>query len=197
MFDVTLWVALAIIVALLFGLHRVHRALRGRAPAAPLVSRGIGRARKEGPNDLERFISDYRAQQGSALAAPLLDAAPDHQLGIDLKQAAATPVFSGAGRLLYLLLKTTLREYHVLPNAQLGDFLGNLPAGQGAHRVDFLICNRAFDPVCALDLTHGHQSIARAKDNAQRLAATGIRHVSIASTALPKRDRIRGVVLGS
>jgi len=71
--------------------------------------------------------------------------------------------------------------------------------GLAQHRVDFVICNKALQPVAAIDLLE-HEApaaLTAAPDfKSQCLAQAGIRHLRLVRTALPKRQDVRALVLG-
>lgn len=190
MLIVKLVVGLAIAIAVLYAVFRAQRRLRGDS-AAGLVSAGIRRTRGERAADLERFVAEFRAQQSPALARRLIDSSSDPRLGIDLHRAAVRPVLEGPARLLFLLLKTSLPDHHVLVHARLGGFLRDAPAAAGAHAVDFLVCDRAFTPVCAVTLGALPDNIGTL------LHEVGMRHLSVEAGALPRRHQLRAMVLGN
>ena len=112
--------------------------------------------------------------------------------------------------LLYYLLKNGLPDHEVMPQvglAQLLDVPGTAGGGErdlrlqglAQHRVDFVICNKALQPVAAIDLLE-HEApaaLTAAPDfKSQCLAQAGIRHLQLVRTALPKRQDVRALVLG-
>jgi hypothetical protein len=112
--------------------------------------------------------------------------------------------------LLYYLLKNGLPDHEVMPQvglAQLLDVPGTAGGGErdlrlhglAQHRVDFVICNKALQPVAAIDLLE-HEApaaLTAAPDfKSQCLAQAGIRHLRLVRTALPKRQDVRALVLG-
>lgn len=184
-----LLLGLAVTIAVLYGLYRMQRQLRGNSGGG-LVSAGIRRSRGERAEDLERFITDFRAQQGPALARQLIDAMPDHHLGVESPPSAAVAALEGPERLLYLLFKTSLPDHHLLPKARLGDFVRDAPSSLAAHTFTCLVCNRAFAPVCAVGIGPAPQAVEKL------LRDIGVRSLSIDTTAMPRREQVRALVLG-
>ncbi|MBX3652027.1 MAG: DUF2726 domain-containing protein [Burkholderiales bacterium] len=130
---------------------------------------------------------------------------------------AATPEYRRRERLLdtgqtlvYLLLKQGMPDHEILVNVALADLLDS-PAGGGdagsvppqrllaQHRVDFVICSKAMQPVVAVDLlaAEAPAALTTAPDfKSQCLHRAGIRHVRLVRGALPARQEIRTRVLG-
>lgn len=131
--------------------------------------------------------------------------------------SAATPEYRRRERLLdpgqtlvYLLLKQGMPDHEILVNVALADLLES-PAGSGdagagqpqrlpaQHRVDFVVCSKAMQPVVAVDLlaAEAPAALTTAPDfRSQCLHRAGIRHVRLVRGALPARGDIRACVLG-
>lgn len=130
---------------------------------------------------------------------------------------AAVPRYARRARALdpaetvvYYLLRSELPDHEVMPHVGLANLL-EVPAEivgserdqrlrvLAQHTVDFVICNKAMQPVAAIDLL-AHEApaaLTSAPDfKTQCLAHTGIRHLRLARTALPKRHEVRALVLG-
>lgn len=114
-------------------------------------------------------------------------------------------VLDPAHTLLYFLLRSGLPDCEVLTQVTLDRLLvdaGGAAAGFSGlaqHRVDFVVCDKGMRPLAAVDLLESEApaSLTTAPDFATRcLAQSGIRHVRLVRTALPKRDALRAVVLG-
>ena len=112
--------------------------------------------------------------------------------------------------LFYFLLRTQIPEYEVLCDVSLKRLLSiattsesdneRLARGLSQHAVNFVLCDKAMQPRVAIDLLAGEApaGLTAAPDfKTQCLAHGGIRYVRISRTALPKRQDVRSVVLGS
>ncbi len=110
---------------------------------------------------------------------------------------------------LYYLLKNGLPDHEVMPQVVLASVL-EVPAevtgsereqrlrSLTQHTVDFVICNKALQPVAVIELTvHEPTARAPAEDfKTGSLAAAGIRHLRLSRKELPKREAVRSLVLG-
>ena len=112
--------------------------------------------------------------------------------------------------LFYFLLRTQIPEYEVLCDVSLKRLLSiattseseteRLTRGLSQHAVNFVLCDKAMQPRVAIDLLAGEApaALTAAPDfKTQCLAHGRIRYVRISRTALPKRQDVRNVVLGS
>jgi hypothetical protein len=194
MFVLKLLLAVGITGGVLYALNRYRNEFLGRKSGGLVIS-GMKKARRDGPNEMEKFIADYRAQTAKAALA-VADPAREHKLGIDFSNPALKPAAEGPRRLIFLLLKTTLADHYLFPNAKLADFLEGLPTQQSAQRVDFLICGRDFQPVALADIADERISAALTESRSEMFAKLGVRYVSMAPGALPKPHQIRAVMLG-
>ena len=146
----------------------------------------------------ERLLTTARADDSPAPAA----ATPEYRRRERLLDAGQT--------LVYLLLKQGMPDHEILVNVALADLLdspaGNGDAGSGQpqqllaqHRVDFVVCSKAMQPVVAVDLmaAEAPAALTTAADfKSQCLHRAGIRHVRLVRGALPARQEIRARVLG-
>lgn len=196
MLIIKLLLGLAITIAVLYGVYRVHLHLKGGSTGSGLVWAGIRKARGQQTGDLERFIADYRAQQSPALAAQIIDSTPDHTLGVSLHGAAARPVLEGPQRLIFLLLKTSLPAYHVLPRPRWSDFAKHPPGELALQRVDFLVCDRNFTPVSVIVINNGPHSPPDGIPGKALADEMGLRYVAMDAAALPRRQQVPLLVLG-
>ena len=111
--------------------------------------------------------------------------------------------------LVYYLLKMSLPDHEVMPQVGLESVLelrAEIPDSEreqrlrslGQHTVDFVVCNKALQPVAVIDLALQEPSVLTpAQDFKTRtLAEAGIRYLRWSRKALPKRDAVRGLVLG-
>lgn len=112
--------------------------------------------------------------------------------------------------LMYYLLRSGLPDCEVLVQVSLDRLLA--PAaemsdrtrekylqGLAQHSVDFVVCDKSMQPLAVVELLEQEApaALTTATDfSTQCLAHSGIRHVRIARTALPKRQEVRAVVLG-
>ncbi len=195
MFLVKLLLAAGIIFGLLYAVNCIHREF-SRRKSGGLVVAVMKKAQHDVPNEMEKFIADYRAQTARAvISGTAVDPGTEHTLGIDISNPALTPVAEGPKRLVFLLLKTTLADHHLFPNARLGDFVQGVSNHLLAQRVDFLICDRAFKPLAVVDIADHENSAQQARS--ELLSKLGPRYVKLAPGSLPKPHQIRVLVLGA
>lgn len=156
------------------------------------------------------------AQDGGAKPAVMPGASAPPAAG-GLVPAAHAALYAVRGRmldppqtLLYLLLKTALPDYTVLPRVSLAVVLEAGPGFTGLARdeqtrqlasltVDFVIADRSMRPVVVIDLTPAeNDAFAQADRHAtrSRIAAAGMRYLALDPKRLPRRDAVRAVVLG-
>lgn len=149
----------------------------------------------------ERLVNTAGVDDAPAPAA--VAARPEYRRRERLLDAGQT--------LVYLLLKQGMPDHEILVNVALADLLdspaGNGGAGSGQpqrlpaqHRVDFVVCSKAMQPVVAVDLlaAEAPAALTTAPDfKSQCLHRAGIRHVRLVRGALPARRDIRACVLGS
>ncbi|MBX9905694.1 MAG: DUF2726 domain-containing protein [Burkholderiales bacterium] len=148
----------------------------------------------------ERLVKTARVDDASAPAVTA--ATPEYRRRERLLDAGQT--------LVYLLLKQGMPDHEVLANVALAELLeppsGSGDAGLGQpqqllkqHRVDFVVCSKAMQPVVAVDLLAAEPpaALTTAPDfKSQCLQRAGIRHVRLVRNALPGRQEIRARVLG-
>jgi len=115
------------------------------------------------------------------------------------------PFLQGPAKVLYLVLKAALPEYHVFAYTRLTDAVkpvGMPPTAQtraqfAQSRVDFVVCNKDLVVVAMLDLSDGTRPDDPMKQQLQaQIAAAGIRYVRVAPNAIPKPEEARSLVLG-
>jgi hypothetical protein len=113
-----------------------------------------------------------------------------------------------AQTVLYYLLKSSLADHEVMPQLSLAVVL-EVPAqitggereqrlgGLARHAVDFVVCNKALQPVAVIDLPLQEMPLPTAQDFKTRcLAEAGVRYLRLSRKALPKREAVRALVLG-
>ncbi|MBY0270895.1 MAG: DUF2726 domain-containing protein [Burkholderiales bacterium] len=110
---------------------------------------------------------------------------------------------------LYYLLKNSLPDHEVMPQVGLACVL-EVPAeisgsareqrlnGLARHTVDFVICNKALQPVAVIDLPLQEAAAPTPEQDfkSRSLAGADIRYLRLSRKALPKRDALRALVLG-
>ena len=114
-----------------------------------------------------------------------------------------------AETLAYYLLRNGLPDCEVLGRVRLDQLLevtggsgvatGGRLQGLAQHTVDFVICNKAMQPMAAVDVLDGEAGavLTAAPDFKTRcLGQAGVRYVRVLRSALPKRQDVRAVVLG-
>jgi len=154
----------------------------------------------------QQIISKPAAGDENAVAAASAPMAPTPQLQYRRRERLLDP----SRTLMYYLLRSGLPECEVLVQVSLDRLLA--PAaemsdrtrekylqGLAQHSVDFVVCDKAMQPLAAVELLEQEAPAALTTEtdfSTQCLAHSGIRHVRIARTALPKRQEVRAVVLG-
>ena len=110
---------------------------------------------------------------------------------------------------LFYLLKNSLPDHEVMPQVGLAGVLEVAAEITGSereqrlhslarHTVDFVVCNKALQPVAVIDLPLQEPgALTPAQDfKARCLAEAGIRYLRLSRKALPKRDAVRALVIG-
>jgi uncharacterized protein DUF2726 len=109
--------------------------------------------------------------------------------------------------LLYLLLKTGLPDHEIFANVSLASVMA-LPASGGEreqqlrrlapYQLDFVVCNKSMHVVAVVDIeTAGGADAAGIQQfKADYLKGAGIRLVRVNPAAMPRRDQVRGLVIG-
>ncbi len=166
-------------------------------------SRRIGQRQQESSVRWEELVTTARKD----LAVPAAAVMPNSG---GAAGAPATSPFVRRARtldpaqtLFYYLLKNSLPDHEVMPRVTLDSVL-ELAADQAGNAelqgrqltqqiVDFLVCDKTLQPVAAIDL---RTAPATPDFKVKCLGQAGIRYLQIQRTALPKRDRVRQLVLG-
>jgi hypothetical protein len=144
--------------------------------------------------------ADPAATQTAALAMPVAARA-----GYARRARTLDPVQT----VLYYLLKNGLPNHEVMPQVGLASVLEVSAEIVGSereqrlnglirHTVDFVVCNKALQPVAVIDLPLQEPvALTPAQDFKTRsLAEAGIRYLRLSRKALPKREAVRALVLG-
>jgi hypothetical protein len=193
---------LIIVVGTVAGTLLVQRTLRSGRRAPPP---GLGTSREPtAGDDFQALLAAHPPQQAARETVrpirPVTAAA-----GAAEGDAGPPRFLQGSGKVLYLVLKAALPEYHIFAYARLADVVKRvgrrLPSQTRTQlaqsRLDFVICNKDLVLVALLDLTDGSRPDDPAKHELQApLAAAGIRYVRVAPNAIPKPPEVRSLVLG-
>lgn len=144
----------------------------------------------------------------SAAAKPAPAPPPSTGPILPAEVARRPRLLSDPQRLLYLVLRVGMPDHVVMANVRLIDLVdcGTDAAAVQAdarlrvlasQRVDFLVCNRALEPIAALTLAAADASPAgdeRAKIDTLR--AWGVKFLRFRIGALPRPKEIRSLILG-
>lgn len=177
--------------------------------AIPILWRHHGRKMAERDS-----LSGARWQElvGSTKTGPALVPAavpPATQLLPRPGYARRERLLDPAQTLVYFLLKNSLPDHEVMTQLVLASVLepgADIPDSErelrlralGLHTVDFVVCNKALQPVAVIDLPLQEPSApAPGQDFKTRsLAGANIRYLRWSRKALPKREAVRALVLG-
>jgi len=194
---------LTIVVATVAGTLLIQRTLRGsrRGPSA-----GLRTLREPTAGDDFQALLAAHPPYKAAVREPVKPV-PVPAAGAGTAEGDPGPprFLQGSAKVLYLVLKAALPEYHVFAYARLADVLKRvgrrLPSQTRAQlaqsRLDFVICNKDLVLVALLDLSDGTRPDDPAKQQLQApLSAAGIRYVRVAPNAIPKPSEVRSLVLG-
>ena len=101
--------------------------------------------------------------------------------------------------LVYYLLRSGMPGYEVFPRASLASVLTGVPggparAGEPAHDLDFVVCDKSMRVIAAIQLK-GRLAEPEAARVARSLTAAGVRLVTVDPRALPKRDELGALIL--
>jgi len=153
----------------------------------------------------QKMVGSTKADMALASGAAELTTPPAPRPGFARRERLLDP----AQTVLYYLLKNGLPDHEVMAQVRLAsvlDLQAEIPASEreqrlrslGQHTVDFVVCNKALQPVAVIDLPLQEASAQTpAQDFKTRsLAGAGIRYLCLSRKALPKRDAVRALVLG-
>jgi hypothetical protein len=203
---IDLTTAALLVLVTIAGTLLIQRRLRGGQERS---SAGLRQHLESAPagDDFQALLAAYQHHKtvvgGSARPAAPAAAAADHAVE---RNSGPVSFLHGSAKVLYLVLKAALPEYHVFAHARLSDVVrpADRPAtAQGRaqlaqSRVDFVVCNKDLVVVALLDLSEGTRPDDPMKQQLQgRFAAAGIRYVRLAPNAIPKPQEARSLVLGS
>jgi hypothetical protein len=144
-------------------------------------------------------------------ATPVPHAAPAPPAPAPMPTAAAAAArerFLGQHEtLLYLLLKTGLPDHEIFANVSLAS-VAALPVAASEreqqlrrlslYQLNFVVCDKSMRIVAAVDIEAGGGADAAGiqQFKADYLKRAGIRLVRVNSTAMPRRDQVRSLVVG-
>jgi uncharacterized protein DUF2726 len=157
------------------------------------------------------------APPAAPAAAPASRAAPAAPAAAAVSAAAPVPATAAAAArerflgqhetLLYLLLKTGLPDHEIFASVSLASVMA-LPAGAAEreqqlrrlapYQLDFVVCDKSMHVVAVVDMeTAGGADAAGVQQfKADYLKRAGIRLVRVNPAAMPRRDQVRGLVVG-
>lgn len=146
----------------------------------------------------QKLVSNSAVDSAAPLApAPVLAA-----------YARRSRTLDPAETVLYYLLKNSLPDHEVMARVGLAAVL-EVPvqiAGSereqrlgrlARHTADFVVCNKALQPVAVIDLPRQEMPLPTPQDFKTRsLKEAGVRYLRLSREALPKREALRALVLG-
>lgn len=200
-----------LIGAAIYGWAVLQRKVRGED--TPLFGATKRKRGREDSNDLEAFIVAYRSgntdpkdltSEKSDLEQTLRPAipvtAPDRPTPLRPVPASGPPLLptNSPGvflrpevKLAFLIFRSGLRDHHVFANVRLGD----LGYGPAVGKVDLLVCDANFKYVATIDVFTG--TFVEDVPKIMFLQRAGVRHLSLASSALPKPAQLREFLYGN
>ena len=109
--------------------------------------------------------------------------------------------------LLYYLLRTALPDYVIFAQVALASVLEPSPqraehlrretlASLDSRTVDFLVSDRNMQPLAVVQIVATTQASAATPSLESLLAAAGVRYIVFDAASLPRKDAIRGIILG-
>ncbi|HEY7760977.1 MAG TPA: DUF2726 domain-containing protein [Burkholderiales bacterium] len=194
---------LTIVVITVAGTLLIQRYLRGSRGGPPTGLRTL--REPTAGDDFQALLAAHPPYKGAAREPVKPVPVPAAGAGAAASDGGPPRFLQGSAKVLYLVLKAALPEYHVFAYARLADVVkrvgSRLPsqvrAQLGQSRLDFVICNKDLVLVALLDLTDGTRPDDPAKQHLQTpLAAAGVRYVRVAPNAIPKPTEVRSLVLG-
>jgi hypothetical protein len=164
----------------------------------------------------EQAAASGRPVPAPATAAPAPPATPVPHVAPAPPAPAPVPAAAAAARerflgqhetLLYLLLKTGLPDHEIFANVSLAS-VAALPAAASEreqqlrrlspYQLNFVVCDKSMRIVAAVDIEAGGGADAAGiqQFKADYLKRAGIRLVRVNPTAMPRREQVRGLVVG-
>lgn len=185
----------AAVIGYLIWDHRRRAADRAAASATRLHSILTGPAEPPLASSADDTVSSDPRIEPTAAAAPILS--------YEVRERLLTPPQA----LLYYLLKTGLPDHLVFAQVALPAVLGPSKALSGfardeqtrrlaTHALDFVVCDRSMRPVAVVEMAQRDPQQEAGHSRKSWLLASGLRYVELASDALPRKEAMRGLVLG-
>lgn len=204
-------------IALIIWNHKRRAAALDMASAGRMHELlGVAEAVRRAPEPELHPQPSRRADAGAGAAPPLATALPlaEAEAHGQISEPLYTPrdrVLSAPQTLLYYLLRTGVPDHVIFPRVSLSAVLEAGPGLSGFAReeqvrrigainVDFLVADKSMRPVTVVELSallEGGAAQADRESARERLAAAGVRHIEIDPRAMPRRDAIRALVLGT
>lgn len=160
-------------------------------------------------NAAREDFADTRWQEMLGNATAGVAAAPAEPVPVAAAYVARSKTLDPAQALLYYLLKNGLPDHEVMPQVGLARVI-DVEAGIAGsdreqrlralaqHTVDFLVCNKALQPVAVIDLPLQEPAVPAPQDfKTLSLAGAGIRYLRLSRKSLPRREALRALVLGA
>lgn len=212
MFLLKLGVALAIIVACVVLMFRLHRQLKGESSLG-LKSEGARQPRADS-NELEQFIAAYRREKALGAASPATSSGPTASPALapasspapvaaplaaapspELNGTARNAFLAGPAKLAFFVLRAGLPDHLVFANTRVSDLLDDNGASALSNlKIDLLVCDKELAIVAAIDVDGGPAGEAAERQKQQSLQAAGIRYLRFAPGAIPKPTEVRRVI---
>ena len=189
--------ACGIIAGAFVAFYRMQREIRESGTGSS--GRG-GESDRQSREEIDAFIASYRSGQAVVPAAG--DAPPAvGSVAIVAPDAsaatwAARPAFlTGAGKLVYLLMRAGLPDHHVFANTRTVELI-DLPNSNvlAQSRIDLVVCNSDLKIVAAIDVVDGDAANALEQEKRRRIDAAGIRYVRITRGNFPKAAHVRQLI---
>lgn len=177
---------------------------------------GVAEAVRRAPDPELNPDGSKRPDVAPGLAAAAVSAIPFAPP--EVQAATSQPLYKSRDRvlsapqtLLYYLLRTGLPDHVVFARVPLSALLEAGPGLSGFARdeqarrlaainVDFLVADKSMRPVTVVELSaliEGSAAQADRESARERLSAAGVRHLEIDPRAMPRKEAIRALVLGS
>lgn len=213
------WALLALVVAVAFVVYSISK-YRKKTAAREAASQQRFSELLRDASASGRSVAAQAATPAPASAAPAAataaTAAPTPALAPAPPPAPAPTSTAAAARerflgqhetLLYLLLKTGLPDHEIFANVSLASVMALPATGSereqqlrrlAPYQLDFVVCDKSMRVVAAVDLeTAGAADAAGIQQFiADYLKRAGIKLVRVNPAAMPKREQVRGLIVG-
>lgn len=158
----------------------------------------------------EMFLGRAAAGSGPATAAapaPVAAVPPAANAAVGATAISARERFLGQREtLLYYLLRTGLTDHEIFANVALASVIEAPPGASereqhlrrlAPYLLDYVVCDKSMRVVAVIDIDSASAGAAAAQQvKAELLKQAGIRLVRINPAAAPRREQLRGLVLG-